>query len=61
MKYLIVLIPFIMTSCQAMPELYQSAEDVLNDNAVRVEISREAMPKGATVNVTIDIKNAGTP
>ena len=61
MKYLIVLIPFIMTSCQAMPELYQSAEDVLDDNAVRVEISREAMPKGATVNVVIDIKNAGTP
>ena len=61
MKYLIVLIPFIMTSCQAMPELYQSAEDVLNDNAVRVEISREAMPKGATVSVAIDIKNAGTP
>lgn len=44
-----------------MPELYQSAEDVLDDNAVRVEISREAMPKGATVNVVIDIKNAGTP
>lgn len=61
MKYLIVLVPFIMTSCQSLPALYQSAEDVLDDNAVRVEISREVMSKGTTVNVAIDIKNGGTP
>jgi len=60
MKYLIVLVPFIMTSCQALPALYQSAEDVLDDNAIRVEVSREAMAKGTNVNVTIEIKNAGT-
>jgi hypothetical protein len=59
MKRFLAFIPFIMTSCQSLPELYQSAEDVLDDNAIRVEVSREAMSKDKEINLNIQIHNVG--
>lgn len=46
-----------LTGCQTLPQLYQAAEDVATDNAIKVEISREAIQKQTDLDVYIDIKN----
>ena len=56
-----MLYPFVcfifFTSCTALPQLYQAAEDIADDNAIKVEISREAITKQTDVRVVIDVKN----
>jgi hypothetical protein len=46
-----------LTSCTALPQLYQAAEDIADDNAIKLEISREAINKQTDVNVVIEVKN----
>jgi len=48
------------TSCTALPQLYQAAEDIADDNAIKLEISREAISKQTDVHVSIDVKNNPT-
>lgn len=58
MKHLILLpLLGLMVSCQTLPQLYQAAEDIANDEAIQVSVSREAISKQTDVNVTIDVKN----
>jgi hypothetical protein len=58
MKYL-VYVPFlwIMIACNTLPQLYQAAEDIADDNAVEVKISREAIQKQTDVDVVVNVKN----
>jgi len=58
MKHLLLLPLFVfMTGCQTLPSLYQAAEDIADDTAIKVEVSREAISKQTDVNLTIDVKN----
>ena len=57
MKHM-VFFPFMfLMSCNTLPQLYQAAEDVADDNAVKVIISREAINKETDIGITIDVKN----
>jgi hypothetical protein len=56
MKYLIIQL-LLLTGCNTLPQLYQAAEDIADDNAIKLEISREAIGKQTDVNVSIDVKN----
>lgn len=55
MKNIILLI--LMTSCNTLPQLYQTAEDIINDEAIEVIISREAIQRQTDITVSVDVKN----
>lgn len=57
-KFLIFLM--VLTGCQSLPQLYQTAEDIADDTAVKVEVSREAIQKQTDVDIIINIKNNQT-
>jgi hypothetical protein len=46
-----------LSSCQYLPEISKSIEDIETDQAIRVEVSREALQKDSNLNITIDLKN----
>lgn len=58
MKRIFLVSIFFLSSCTSLPELYQTAEDIANDDAIDIMISREAINKKKDVNVNIEIKNA---
>jgi len=59
MKFLVVPIMF-LTACSSLPQLYQAAEDIADDDAIKVQVSREAISKQTDVSVSIDVKNNST-
>lgn len=61
MKFLKLFFPFIIfTSCNTLPQLYQAAEDIADDSAIQVIVSREAIQKQTDINVYVDVKNNPT-
>ena len=57
MKYLMVLIFTCLSSCQSLPQLYQAAEDIADDTAIKVEVSKEIFQKETDLSITINIQN----
>lgn len=55
----ILLICFLFTfySCGTLPKLYQAAEDIADDDAINIMISREAIQKKTDINISLEIKN----
>lgn len=61
MKHLILLsLLVVVAACQTLPQLYQTAEDIADDTAIKIEVSREAISKQTDVAVTVDVKNNTT-
>ena len=59
MKYTLFSIMLLfLTSCGTLPQLYQSLEDVANDDAIDIMISREAISKETDVEIVITVKNS---
>lgn len=46
-----------MTSCQALPQLYQTAEDIANDDIIDITVSKGVMQKETDMRVSIEILN----
>lgn len=46
-----------LCSCSVMPEIAKDFEDVVTDNAVRVEIQKEALQKDSIIDVNIKINH----
>lgn len=57
MKILYIFCVLLMTSCQTLPQLYQAAESIADDDAIQVKISKESIQKNTDVNVTVEVKN----
>lgn len=55
MKYLTIL--FLLTGCNAIPEALQTAEDIIDDNAIDIKISREAIKKDTNVTICVQLSN----
>lgn len=50
------LFPLLMfTGCGNLPQLYQAAEDIADDNALRVEIQKEAIQSKANISICVDV------
>ena len=45
------------TSCQSLPQFYQAAEDIANDTAIGIEVSKEAIAGGKDIQVQVNVKN----
>lgn len=46
-----------LNSCQSLPQFFQAAEDIADDTAVKIEISREAIQKDTDIDANVQIKN----
>ncbi len=49
-----------MSSCSALPQFYQAVEDIANDEAIEVMVSREAIQKQTDITVSVEVKNNPT-
>ena len=58
MKIILIISAIFLASCNTLPQLYQSAEDIANDDAIDITISREVLNKGTDLNITIDVINS---
>jgi hypothetical protein len=48
---------FMLTSCSTVPQIFQTAEDVFDDTAIKIEISKEAIDAKDTnwsISVTVN-------
>lgn len=48
---------FFLGGCNALPQLFTSVEQIADDKAIGVEISREAVQKGVDISINVDIAN----
>lgn len=44
-------------SCQALPQLFQAAEDIETQQAINIVIDKEALQKDTDLSITIDVTN----
>lgn len=53
-----ILALFLLTSCQALPEFFKSAEEVLTDGVLQcnIQVDREAFLKDTNLEVSCDVK-----
>jgi hypothetical protein len=58
MNKLLFCILCLLSSCNTLPQLYQAAENVADDEAIRVSISKEALQKETNLSVSIDLINS---
>ena len=57
----LILLALLCTSCQALPQLFQATEDIADDTAVKVEVSKEAIAKETDLSVDVKITNKDQP
>lgn len=57
MRSFIFLPILLFSSCAAMPQMFQSIEDIADDTAIKVEVSKEALQKNTNLTVTVDVIN----
>jgi hypothetical protein len=58
MKHLIFLSLMVcLTGCAALPQFFQAAEDIADDTAIKVEVSREAISEKTNLQLNLDLKN----
>lgn len=46
---------YLMTSCNTIPSLYQSIEDMEDNNAISINVSKEAFARDKDMYISIDI------
>ena len=50
-----------LTSCGLMPQALSEAENVLDDDAIKITISREALGRQTNIRAQVDLDNNGIP
>ena len=61
MKFFFLVHIFLLTSCQNLPQLYQTAEDIADDTAIKVQVSRETFQKETDLDISIRVQNKDEP
>jgi len=56
-KHICTLFLLFLSSCSAMPQLFQEAEHVLDDEAVTIKISQEAFNRQTNIKAFVEIDN----
>lgn len=59
MKYIIPLA--FLTACSMMPEFAKTVEDIADDTAVKVVITKEAVQKETDVAISVSVQNKDQP
>lgn len=55
LAYLSILIMVCFTSCAAMPSMFQAVEDIADDTAIQIKISKEAISKDAQIDAAVSV------
>ena len=50
----------LLCSCSSLPQFYQAAEQTLTDNAIKIEVEKEALNQNTNLHIVIDLINKGT-
>jgi hypothetical protein len=50
-----------LMGCQALPQLYQAAEDIADDTAIKIEVSKETFQKDTDLQININVQNKEEP
>jgi hypothetical protein len=57
MRFTPIIALFMFTSCSTVPQIFQTAEDVFDDTAIKIEVSKEAIDAKDTnwsISVTVN-------
>lgn len=46
-----------LTSCTALPDIMQTADDIMTDDAITVKVDRDAFKKETDVHISVDVIN----
>lgn len=57
MRFIVLITLPLLSACGAWTQLFQSVEDIANDDAITVMVSREAIGKQTDVSIDIQIIN----
>ena len=44
-------------SCNTLPQLYQSIDDIATDDAVTIKVDRDCFQKDTDVSISVQVKN----
>ena len=48
----------ILSGCQSLPQLFTAAEQIADDNAIKIELQKEAINQNTNINLTLDVTNS---
>jgi starvation-inducible outer membrane lipoprotein len=51
---------FLLSGCAALPQLYQSMEDIADDDAIKIIMSKEAIQKQSNISISLNLDNTQT-
>lgn len=54
--FLIIFTAFMLHGCAYLPNMFQTVEDIADDTAIKIEISREAIQTNSDITISIDVK-----
>ncbi len=57
MRFIFIAMSLLLTSCQSLPQLFQTADDVFTDDCVTIKVDRDAFQKDTDVDINVSIKN----
>jgi|HubBroStandDraft_2_1064218.scaffolds.fasta_scaffold00031_49 hypothetical protein len=58
MKWFSTLSLMLLTGCaEVMPGLFKAVDDIETDNAIKIEIEKEALQKDTDIHITVDVLN----
>lgn len=62
MRYILPLsLIFLLTSCAALPQLFNSVEKIATDDAITVKVDKDAFQKDTDVKVNVEVTNKEVP
>ncbi len=50
-----------LCSCNAWPQFFKAADDIATDTAIKIEVSKEAVPSGSLIEADIKVTPPATP
>lgn len=57
MKFIQIISMFMLSSCGILPQLATEAENIIDDDAIKIVVSREALGRQTNVKASIELDN----
>jgi len=57
MLYIIIPFMILFSGCTTLPQLYQAAEDIADDDAITIIMSKEAIQKQSNISISLQLEN----
>ena len=57
LKVMCLLVLSVLTSCQALPQMFQTVDDIATDGVISIDVDKEAFRGDTNVKINVDISN----